>query len=49
MAEIQNDSDALKILNTIGQPPYSSARNSGQLYRVIKKYEKANSTPAPTN
>ncbi|WP_353960008.1 alpha/beta hydrolase [Chryseobacterium tructae] len=49
MAEDSNDNDALKILNTIGHPPYSSAKNIGQLYRVIKKYEKANSTPAPKN
>ncbi|MBK1897203.1 alpha/beta hydrolase family protein [Chryseobacterium paridis] len=49
IAEDRKDDDALKILNTIGQPPYSSAKNSGMLYRVIKKYEKANSTPAPEN
>jgi len=49
MAEDGNDNDALKILNAIGQPPYSSAKNTGLLYRVIKKYEKANSTPAPEN
>ncbi|WP_165784594.1 alpha/beta hydrolase family protein [Solitalea longa] len=49
MAEDKNDSDAIKILNTIGKPPYSSAKNVGQLYQVIKKYERANSTPAPTN
>ncbi|MPS63664.1 MAG: proline iminopeptidase [Chryseobacterium sp.] len=49
MAENRKDSDALQILNTIGKPPYSSAKNTGMLYRVIKKYEKANSTPAPQN
>lgn len=49
MAEDKKDNDALKILNTIGQPPYASAKNSGLLYRVIKKYERANSTPAPEN
>lgn len=49
MAESRKDSDALQILNTIGKPPYSSAKNTGMLYRVIKKYEKANSTPAPQN
>ncbi|GEJ44783.1 proline iminopeptidase [Chryseobacterium sp. ON_d1] len=48
-AEDQKDNDALKILNTIGKPPYSSAKSTGMLYRVIKKYEKANSTPAPEN
>jgi pimeloyl-ACP methyl ester carboxylesterase len=49
MAEDKSDEDALKILNTIGKPPYTSAKSVGQLYRVIKKYEKANSTPAPAN
>ena len=49
MAKEKNDDDALKILNTIGKPPYTSAGNVGQLYKVIKKYEKANSTPAPEN
>ncbi len=49
MAMDKKDDDALKILNTIGKPPYTSARNIGQLYKVIKKYEKANSTPAPEN
>lgn len=49
MAENRKDSDALQILNTIGKPPYSSAKKTGMLYRVIKKYEKANSTPAPQN
>lgn len=49
MAEDKNDDDALKILNTIGKPPYARAKSVGQLYRVIKKYEKANSTPAPSN
>lgn len=49
MAESKSDDDALKVLNTIGKPPYSSARRVGQLYKVIKKYEKENSTPAPSN
>ncbi|WEK68695.1 MAG: alpha/beta hydrolase [Candidatus Chryseobacterium colombiense] len=49
IAEERKDNDALQILNTIGKPPYSIAKNTGMLYRVIKKYEKANSTPAPGN
>lgn len=47
MAKDKGDDDALKTLNTIGKPPYTSARNVGQLYKVIKKYERTNSTPAP--
>jgi pimeloyl-ACP methyl ester carboxylesterase len=49
MAEDKKDIEALKILNDIGSPPYSSAKNVGLLYRIIKKYEKTNSTPAPGN
>ncbi|MBL0342956.1 MAG: hypothetical protein IPP71_20055 [Bacteroidetes bacterium] len=31
----------------IGPPPYDRAKKVGQLFRILKKYEKANSTPAP--
>ncbi len=47
MAEGKNDKDALEVLNTIGKPPYDRAKNAGQLFRIIKKYEKANSIPVP--
>lgn len=47
MATHKSDDDALKMLNTIGKPPYTSARNVGQLYKIIKKYERTNATPAP--
>jgi pimeloyl-ACP methyl ester carboxylesterase len=47
MAATQNDQEALEILNTIGKPPYDRARKVGQLLRVVKKYEMANSIPAP--
>lgn len=49
MAETKNDKEALDILNTIGKPPYSRAKNVGLLFRIVKKYERANSTPAPNN
>ncbi|TDE28722.1 alpha/beta hydrolase [Flavobacterium ranwuense] len=49
MAEGKNDKEALEILNSIGKPPYSSAKNVGLLFRIVKKYERANSTPAPEN
>jgi pimeloyl-ACP methyl ester carboxylesterase len=47
MAEEKKDKDALEILNTIGKPPYNKAKNVGLLFRIVKKYEKANSIPAP--
>lgn len=47
MADEKKDKDALEILNTIGKPPYDRAKKVGQLFRILKKYEKANSIPAP--
>lgn len=49
MAENTNDKDALDLLNSIGKPPYYSAKQVGQLFRILKKYERMNSTPAPDN
>ena len=43
------DQKSLEILKQIGQPPYDSARSAGKLFRVIKKYEALNSTPAPAS
>src|SRR5688572_31354400 len=49
MAEKNNDKESLEILNTIGKPPYDKARDIGKLLRVVKKYERVNSTPAPNS
>lgn len=49
IAEKRNDIEALEILKAIGKPPYNRAKNVGLLFRVLKKYERANSTPAPDN
>jgi len=49
IAKDKNDTASLKVLNTIGKPPYARAKNLGQLFRILKKYEKANSTPAPAS
>ena len=49
MAQRINDKESLEILNTIGKPPYDKARDIGKLLRVVKKYERANSTPAPNS
>lgn len=47
MAQKNNDSASLSLLNSIGKPPYDRARNIGKLFRVVKKYESAHSTPPP--
>lgn len=47
MAEKKGDSESLEILNTIGKPPFDRARKAGQLFRIVKKYEKENAVPAP--
>jgi pimeloyl-ACP methyl ester carboxylesterase len=47
MASAKDDKDAIATLKTIGPPPYERARSVGQLFRVVKQYEKARSTPAP--
>jgi pimeloyl-ACP methyl ester carboxylesterase len=47
MAEIGKGQQSKDILDSIGKPPYDAAKTTGQLNRVIKKYERANSIPAP--
>ncbi len=47
IASEKNDKDALDILNAIGKPPYDRARDAGQLFRVVKKYERQNSIAPP--
>ncbi|MBW4359857.1 alpha/beta hydrolase family protein [Flavobacterium taihuense] len=47
IAKDKNDTESLEVLNSIGKPPYDRAKKTGQLFRVLKKYERANSTPAP--
>jgi pimeloyl-ACP methyl ester carboxylesterase len=49
MAEIKKDNEAIEILHTIGKPPYDRAKKVGQLLRILKKYERMNSNPAPDN
>ena len=49
MAQKNNDKESLEILNTIGKPPYDKAKDIGKLLRVVKKYERANSIPAPNS
>lgn len=48
-AQKADDKQSLQILDSIGKPPYDIAKNSGKLFRIIKKYERENSVPAPTS
>lgn len=47
MAMASNDTSSLKKLNELGKPPYERAKTVGQLWRIVKKYERINSIPAP--
>ena len=47
MAQSQGDKMALENLDTLGAPPYDNAKSYGQLLRIVKKYERENSMPAP--
>ncbi|WP_018478897.1 alpha/beta fold hydrolase [Pontibacter roseus] len=49
LALAAKDQESLDKLATLGPPPYEDARKSGQLMRIIKKYERENSIPAPAN
>jgi pimeloyl-ACP methyl ester carboxylesterase len=47
MAQKEADTTSLKVMNSIGKPPYEKAKSVGQLMRIIKKYERVHSDPAP--
>jgi pimeloyl-ACP methyl ester carboxylesterase len=47
LAKSSNDQASIDKLASIGAPPYDDAKNAGQLFRIIKKYESAQSVPAP--
>ena len=49
MASDRKDEVVIEKLETIGPPPYSMAKNYGQLLRIVKQFEKENSTPAPSS
>ncbi|MXV51948.1 alpha/beta fold hydrolase [Pedobacter sp. HMF7647] len=49
MAQKAGDQKSLSVLDSIGKPPYDIARNAGRLLRIIKKYERENSAPAPAS
>lgn len=47
MALKAKDTASLNKLNDIGKPPYDRAKTVGQLWKIVKKYERENSMPAP--
>ena len=47
MAQNASDQKSIDVLKLIGAPPYDRAKTAGQLLRIVKKYEKENSIPAP--
>lgn len=47
MAKEAADQQSVEVLEALGEPPYDQAKSYGKLLRVVKKYEAANSTPAP--
>lgn len=47
MVQKANDQKSLDALILIGKPPYDMAKSVGQLLRIVKKYERENSMPAP--
>ena len=49
MASKNKDSASLTLLNSIGKPPYEKAKKIGQLFKVVKKYERENSIAAPSS
>jgi pimeloyl-ACP methyl ester carboxylesterase len=47
LVKVEDDHSSMERLHLIGAPPYSEARHTGQLLRIIKTYEKKNSIAAP--
>ena len=46
--EWEKDIESIQKLESLGVPPYNSAKNYGQLLRVVKSYERKNSISAPS-
>lgn len=47
LATRSGDGATVQKLDSLGQPPYPSAKDTGKLLRLVKKYESANSVAAP--
>lgn len=41
------DDDVTGNLDALGEPPYNSAKETGQLLRIVKRYERNNALAAP--
>ena len=49
MALNNKDTASLAKLNEIGKPPYDRAKTVGQLWKIVREYESANSMPPPAS
>ena len=47
MVQSTKDQESLDVLNSMGKPPYDTAKNAGRLLRIIKKISTKNTIPAP--
>lgn len=47
LSKNSGDNVSSKKLELLGEPPYVSAKDAGQFLRIVKKYERENSVPAP--
>jgi len=47
LAQNAKDQQSLDLLKAIGDPPYETAKNTGQLLRIIKKYQQKNAILLP--
>ncbi|GAA4343859.1 alpha/beta hydrolase [Flaviaesturariibacter amylovorans] len=48
-AQRNGDTSTVRQLAELGRPPYARARTVGALWRILKKYERASSEPAPAH
>jgi len=46
LAKASQQEELITLLETLGEPPYDHPRKYGQLYRVIKTFERNNATPS---
>lgn len=47
MAQDAKDQQSLDMLKSLGKPPYETAKNTGQLLRIIRKYQQQHAIPPP--
>lgn len=49
LANHADDTESFQKLQALGPPPYDDAKKTGQFFRIVKKYEREHSMPAPEN